>query len=73
MENDRDLKGNIDIRDVIDNLEKDYDCDNKKGRSYSHEERFYSMGRFINIMKKCYGDKIKSQEMTFSQIGRAHV
>lgn len=67
MENDRDLKGNIDIKAIIDNLEKDYDdYNNENGRSYSHEERFYSMGRFINIMKKCYGDKLKSQEMTFS-------
>lgn len=67
MENDRDLKGNIDIKDIIDNLEKDYDdYNNENGRSYSHEERFYSMGRFINIMRKLYGDKLKSPEMTFS-------
>lgn len=67
MENGRDLKENIDIRDIIDNLEKDYDdYNNENGRSYSHEERFYSMGRFINIMKKLYGDKLKSPEMTFS-------
>lgn len=65
MENDRN------IRTIIDNLEKDYDKEN--GRSYSHEERFYSMGRFINIMRKLYGDKLKSPEMTFSHnliIGR---
>lgn len=67
MENGRDLKENIDIRDIIDNLEKDYDdYNNENDRSYSHEERFYSMGRFINIMKKLYGDKLKSPEMTFS-------
>lgn len=67
MENGRDLKENIDIRDIIDNLEKDYDdYNNENGRSYSHEERFYSMGRFINIMKKLYGDKLKSPEMTFT-------
>lgn len=67
MENGRDLKENIDIRDIIDNLEKDYDdYNNENGISYSHEERFYSMGRFINIMKKLYGDKLKSPEMTFT-------
>lgn len=64
MENGRDLKENIDIRDIIDNLEKDYD--KESGRSYSHEEIFYSMGRFINIMMKLYGNKLKSQEMTFT-------
>lgn len=64
MENDRDLKENIDARDIIDNLEKDYNKENN--RSYSHEERFYSMGRFINIMRKLYGDKLKSPEMTFT-------
>lgn len=67
MKNDRGLQENIDIRDIIDNLEKDYDdYNNENGRLYSHEERFYSMGRFINIMKKLYGDKLKSPEMTFS-------
>lgn len=71
MNNEKNLKENINIRDIIDNLEKDYDKEN--GRSYSHEERFYSMGRFINIMRKLYGDKLKSPEMTFSHnliIGR---
>lgn len=67
MENDRDLKGNIDIKAIIDNLEKDYDdYNNENGRSYSHEERFYSMGRFINIMRKLYGKKIKAEDMTFT-------
>lgn len=64
MGNDSSLKKNIDARDIIDNLEKDYN--NENGRSYSHEERFYSMGRFINIMIKLYGKKFKSQEMTFN-------
>ena len=65
MNNEKNLKENI--KDIIDNLEKDYDdYNNENGRSYSHEERFYSMGRFINIMKKLYGDKLKSPEMTFS-------
>lgn len=72
MGKDKDLKENI--KDIIDKLEKDYDdYNNENGRSYSHEERFYSMGRFINIMKKLYGDKLKSPEMTFSHnliIGR---
>ena len=72
MEKDKDLKENI--KDIIDDLEKDYDdYNNKNGRSYSNEEIFYSMGRFINIMKKLYGDKLKSPEMTFSHnliIGR---
>lgn len=74
MDKDKDLKENINTKDIIDNLEKDYDdYNNENGRSYSHEERFYSMGRFINIMKKLYGDKLKSPEMTFSHnliIGR---
>ncbi|MDU5824003.1 hypothetical protein [Anaerococcus vaginalis] len=65
MNNEKNLKENI--KDIIDNLEKDYDdYNNENGRSYSHEERFYSMGRFINIMKKLYGDKLKSPEMTFT-------
>ncbi|EGC83381.1 hypothetical protein [Anaerococcus hydrogenalis] len=64
MNKDKDLKGNI--KDIIDNLEKDYDHDNENGRSYSHEEIFYSMGRFINIMRKLYGNKLKSPEMTFT-------
>lgn len=64
MGKDKDLKENI--KDIIDDLEIDYDRDNENGRSYSHEERFYSMGRFINIMRKLYGDKLKSPEMTFS-------
>lgn len=65
MDKDKDLKENI--KDIIDKLEKDYDdYNNENGRSYSHEERFYSMGRFINIMRKLYGDKLKSPEMTFS-------
>lgn len=64
MDKDKNLKENI--KDVIDDLEMDYGRDNENGRSYSHEERFYSMGRFINIMRKLYGDKLKSQEMTFS-------
>lgn len=67
MDKDKDLKENINAKDIIDNLEKDYDdYNNENGRSYSHEERFYSMGRFINIMKKLYGDKLKSPEMTFT-------
>lgn len=74
MNNEKNLKENINAKDIIDNLEKDYDdYNNEKGRSYSHEERFYSMGRFINIMRKLYGDKLKSPEMTFSHnliIGR---
>ena len=65
MNKDKDLKGNI--KDIIDNLEKDYDdYKNENGRSYSHEEIFYSMGRFINIMRKLYGNKLKSPEMTFT-------
>lgn len=61
MNNEKNLKENINARDIIDNLEKDYDdYDNENGRSYSHEERFYSMGRFINIMRKLYGKKDKS-------------
>ncbi len=74
MNNEKNLKENINTKDIIDNLEKDYDdYNNENGRLYSHEERFYSMGRFINIMKKLYGDKLKSPEMTFSHnliIGR---
>ncbi|MDU7142672.1 MAG: hypothetical protein E6319_06985 [Anaerococcus vaginalis] len=67
MNNEKNLKENINTKDIIDNLEKDYDdYNNENGRSYSHEERFYSMGRFINIMKKLYGDKLKSPEMTFT-------
>lgn len=67
MNNEKNLKENINARDIIDNLEKDYDdYNNENGRSYSHEEIFYSMGRFINIMKKLYGDKLKPPEMTFS-------
>lgn len=67
MDNEKNLKKNINAKDIIDNLEKDYDdYNNENGRSYSHEERFYSMGRFINIMKKLYGDKLKSPEMTFT-------
>lgn len=67
MNNEKNLKENINAKDIIDNLEKDYDdYNNENGRSYSHEERFYSMGRFINIMKKLYGDKLRSQEMTFT-------
>lgn len=67
MNNEKNLKENINTKDIIDNLEKNYDdYNNENGRSYSHEERFYSMGRFINIMKKLYGDKLKSPEMTFS-------
>ena len=67
MNNEKNLKENINAKDIIDNLEKDYDdYNNEKGRSYSHEERFYSMGRFINIMRKLYGDKLKSPEMTFT-------
>lgn len=72
MDNEKNLKENI--KDIIDDLEKDYDdYNNENGRSYSHEEIFYSMGRFINIMRKLYGDKLKSPEMTFSHnliIGR---
>lgn len=63
MDKDKDLKENI--KDIIDKLEKDYH-DNENGRSYSHEEIFYSMGRFINIMRKLYGNKLKSPEMTFT-------
>ncbi|MDU7164158.1 MAG: hypothetical protein E6296_06420 [Anaerococcus vaginalis] len=67
MNNEKNLKENINAKDIIDNLEKDYDdYNNENGRSYSHEERFYSMGRFINIMMKLYGDKLRSQEMTFT-------
>lgn len=67
MNNEKNLKENVNAKNIIDNLEKDYDdYNNKTGRSYSHEERFYSMGRFINIMKKLYGDKLKSPEMTFT-------
>lgn len=64
MDKDKDLKENINAKDIIDNLEKDYN--NENGGSYSHEERFYSMGRFINIMRKLYGNKLKSPEMTFT-------
>ena len=64
MDKDKKLKENI--KDIIDDLEMDYNRDNEKGRSYSHEEIFYSMGRFINIMRKLYGDKLRSQEMTFT-------
>ena len=65
MGKDKDLKENI--KDIIDNLEKDYDdYNNENGRSYSHEERFYSMGRFINIMRKLYGKKIRAEDMTFT-------
>lgn len=67
MNNDKNLKENINAKDIIDDLEKDYDdYNNENGRSYSHEEKFYSMGRFINIMRKLYGDKLKSPEMTFT-------
>lgn len=65
MNNEKNLKENI--KDIIDDLEMDYDdYNNENGRSYSHEEKFYSMGRFINIMRKLYGDKLKSPEMTFT-------
>lgn len=65
MNNEKNLKENI--KDIIDDLEMDYDdYNNENGRSYSHGEIFYSMGRFINIIRKLYGDKLKSPEMTFS-------
>lgn len=64
MDKEKKLKENI--KDIIDDLEMDYNRDNEKGRSYSCEEKFYSMGRFINIMRKLYGDKLRSQEMTFT-------